>query len=192
MKTIKSLVFYVFLVTVSHHALSQEAPYIGGFTPASGPPGTVVTLSGLGFTGSSTQLGSVKDGVFAVEGNSLITYTVPKDATTAQFAVCLGTNCSFAGSAFVVTAAPVETTYTLVLKTSIAVPGATETYQGTVYAFSSGSMTFYVGPFGTQALCASYLAANKGSVAALNGATFNGLPVNVTPTSYGCSATSTL
>jgi hypothetical protein len=81
-------------------------------------------------------------------------------------------------------------TYTLVIKTSIAVPGADEVWNNTPVSLQSMAGEFYVGPFANQTLCKSFEAA--GVTGMFAGSTFNMLPITVTVTSKTCHVTSTL
>ncbi len=81
-------------------------------------------------------------------------------------------------------------TYTLVIKTSIAVPGADEMWNNTPVSLKSMAGEFYVGPFANETLCAAFV--NAGFTGMFAGSTFNTLPITVTVTSKSCHATSTL
>jgi hypothetical protein len=62
-------------------------PAISGFTPASGPTGTKVTISGSYFSGAgSVRLGS-HDCSFSVVSSTTISAVVPSGATSARFTV---------------------------------------------------------------------------------------------------------
>jgi hypothetical protein len=68
----------------------SSAPSISGFSPASGPVGTSVTIDGAGFTGAtgvSFNGTSVGTGNFTVDSDIQITATVPQGATTGQISV---------------------------------------------------------------------------------------------------------
>jgi len=59
------------------------APTITGFTPSSGLPGTVVTLTGTGFNGATAvSFNNVNASSFTVNSNIQATATVPAGATT--------------------------------------------------------------------------------------------------------------
>jgi hypothetical protein len=66
------------------------APVISAFTPTKGPIGTVVTITGFGFTGTTdVQFGTVSVGAgnYTVDSDAQITATVPPGAVTAPITV---------------------------------------------------------------------------------------------------------
>src|ERR1700690_1046100 len=66
-------------------ATSYPQPLPSGFSPTSGPPGTVITVTGTGFTGlSQVWIGNGKDSTVYVVNNNLVKITVPADATTSH------------------------------------------------------------------------------------------------------------
>ncbi len=73
--------------SASSFTVTQPAPTISSFSPAMGPVGTVVTITGSAFTGAT----SVKfDGIaasYAVDSDTQITATVPAGATTGPISV---------------------------------------------------------------------------------------------------------
>ena len=67
-------------------AYTQQA--ITGMSPTSGPVGTVVTITGSGFTGSNQAwVGNAHDAAINVINDSTVTVTVPADATSGGFGV---------------------------------------------------------------------------------------------------------
>ncbi|MCC7173981.1 MAG: IPT/TIG domain-containing protein, partial [Bryobacterales bacterium] len=67
---------------------SAGAPAITGFSPTSGPAGTVVTISGSGFTGATAvRFNGVNAQAFTVVSDSEITATVPAAAGTGAVSV---------------------------------------------------------------------------------------------------------
>ena len=83
---------------------TAEQPYMSGFTPFTGPVGTVVTVTGSGFTGlSSAWLGQAHDAGLSVVSDTVVKITVPADATTGQIALFNAKHSSFAGTSFLVT-----------------------------------------------------------------------------------------
>jgi hypothetical protein len=58
------------------------APTIAGFSPQSGPAGTVVTISGANFTGATSVAFSGRAAKFSIVNDSQITATVPGTAKT--------------------------------------------------------------------------------------------------------------
>lgn len=64
---------------------------ISGFTPASGPPGTIVTITGTGFTGSTAvKFGSFDAASFTVVDDNTIQATVPANAISGSIGVTNG------------------------------------------------------------------------------------------------------
>lgn len=63
-------------------------PTVGGFTPTSGPVGTVVTITGTGFTGVTTvRFGSTAAAAFTAISDTQITATIPAGASTGKITV---------------------------------------------------------------------------------------------------------
>ncbi len=78
-------------------------PYIQNFTPSSGPVGTVVTVTGSGFTGATqVQIGNVNASYNVVDDGTL-TLTVPNNAVSGQIAIINPAHAAWAGSSFTVT-----------------------------------------------------------------------------------------
>src|SRR2546430_11820763 len=63
-----------------------KVPGISSFSPASGPPGTNVTITGANLTGATKVTLNGTSTSFAVSGNR-ITLTVPNGASTGKFSV---------------------------------------------------------------------------------------------------------
>jgi len=64
------------------------APVLGTFSPTKGPAGTVVTIPGFGFTGTTdVQFGGVSATTFTVNNDGQITATVPSGAITGPITV---------------------------------------------------------------------------------------------------------
>ena len=67
---------------------SSTAPNITSFTPSSGPVGTLVVITGTGFTGTTAvRFNATPAIVFTVSSATQITATVPTGATTGPIAV---------------------------------------------------------------------------------------------------------
>ena len=62
-------------------------PSITGFTPSLGPVGTVVTISGYNFTGTTKVKFGAKNAVFSVDTDQQITVTVPAGAVSGAITV---------------------------------------------------------------------------------------------------------
>lgn len=103
-------------------------PYIAGFSPASGPVGTVIAVSGNGFTGlSGVKVGSTA-ATFQVVGDTQLKITVPSGATSGQLALSNPKYAAWSGSAFTVTSSTSST-------------GSTATSSPGTLAFSSSTYT---------------------------------------------------
>jgi aryl-phospho-beta-D-glucosidase BglC (GH1 family) len=94
-------------------------PYISSFTPASGPPGTVITVYGSGFTGLDVAwIGKGQDGTVRVLSDSVVEVTVPADASTAHPGILNPQKAAFAPNNFTVTAVATKTVATPVPPTT--------------------------------------------------------------------------
>ena len=80
---------------------------LAGFSPASGPPATTVTISGTGFSATATlnavSINGATATVIAASATSLAV-TVPANATTGKVSVTVGSNTAVSAQDFVVTA----------------------------------------------------------------------------------------
>jgi IPT/TIG domain-containing protein/flagellar hook capping protein FlgD len=82
-------------------------PAITSFAPASGPVGTVVTITGTGFLGTTAvSFNGVAAASFSVFGSTLIRATAPSGATTGRIQVANAAGSAQSASDFVVTAPP--------------------------------------------------------------------------------------
>src|SRR3569832_2234198 len=73
--------------------------------PLSGPPGTVVTITGSNLSGIKTAwVGAAHDATVANVSSSTVKVTVPKDATSGSIGIYNGTNWGFSAQKFTVTA----------------------------------------------------------------------------------------
>jgi alpha-tubulin suppressor-like RCC1 family protein len=85
-------------------------PTISGFTPASGAPGDMVSISGTGFIGTTgVELGKIAV-AFTFESDVLIMATVPVGALTATFSVTKASGTATSAASFLV--APTITSFT--------------------------------------------------------------------------------
>jgi len=74
---------------------------IAGFAPASGGPGTVLTVSGSGFTGTTrASLGQARNIAVTVLSDAQLRFTVPAGATTGQIALSNPVHTAFSATAF--------------------------------------------------------------------------------------------
>jgi hypothetical protein len=76
------------------------------FAPASGPVGTVVTLNGSGFAGTTLAwVGAAHNGAVTVVSNTQLRVTIPAGATTGAIGIFNATHAAFTATAFTVTGA---------------------------------------------------------------------------------------
>ncbi|MDZ7344934.1 MAG: IPT/TIG domain-containing protein, partial [candidate division KSB1 bacterium] len=89
------------------------APTISSFTPANGPVGTSVTITGNHFVGTTSAVfnGTVTTS-FIIDSNTQLRVTVPPGATTGKIGVTNSAGTGFSTADFVVTANPLITSFT--------------------------------------------------------------------------------
>jgi hypothetical protein len=78
-------------------------PIISGFTPTSGPVGTVVTIGGENFTGATSVKFNGTEAGFLTSNNSQILATAPPGATTGKISATTGAGTGVSLQDFVVT-----------------------------------------------------------------------------------------
>lgn len=78
-------------------------PTISGFTPASGPVGTTVTIMGTGFAGATAVKFHGAAASFTIVSSSQISATVPAAATTGAISVSTEGGTARSGTRFKVT-----------------------------------------------------------------------------------------
>jgi hypothetical protein len=84
----------------------SQPPAITSFSPASGPVGSLVTISGASLGGATTVTFNGLSADFTVVSSSSITATVPANATTGRIAVTTPDGSSVSATDFVVTQPP--------------------------------------------------------------------------------------
>jgi len=81
----------------------KVTPHIIGFSPTSGPAGTIVTITGSAFTGATrVKFNGISAG-FLIKSYTKIRTTVPAQATTGSIAVTTPGGTAISGSSFTVT-----------------------------------------------------------------------------------------
>ena len=129
----------------------SKVPSISGFSPASGPTGTSVTINGANLTGATKVMLNSTVTSFAVSGNK-ITLTVPSGATTGKFSVTTAGGTATSAGTFTVTSAsaPSISSFTPTsgqVGTSVTVNGTNLTgatavaFNGTAASFTVNSAT---------------------------------------------------
>jgi len=97
---------------------SAPAPNVTGFTPSSGLTGSTVTITGTGFTGTSSVTFNGTPATYTVDSATQITATVPGGATTGPIAVTTAGGTFTTGGNFTVF------TGTADLAVSVSAPGS--------------------------------------------------------------------
>jgi gliding motility-associated-like protein len=98
--------------TTSDFTVTAPLPTITSFTPASGPVGTTVTITGTNFSTTAANNTVAFNGTTSIVTASTatsITTTVPVGATTGKISVTVGTNTATSTNDFTVTASPIIT-----------------------------------------------------------------------------------
>jgi len=98
-------------MSATNFTVTAPAPSITSFTPASGPVGTEVTITGNSFNGvSSVQFNGAPAASFVVDSETQIRATVPAGATSGQISVATGAGTALSATDFTVTVNGVTTT----------------------------------------------------------------------------------
>ena len=127
---------------VAIQRVNPETIAISGFSPASGPPGTTVWITGTGFNATAAQNAVSFNGVaatVAAASATSLTVQVPAGASTGKVLVKVAGNTAASPQDFVVTAAGAPTIATFAPASGIA--GAVVTITGTNFNPASGATT---------------------------------------------------
>ena len=90
--------------TITSGTAPSPMPFVSGFSPTSGPVGTVVTVTGTGFTGAtSAQIGVSSVVAVGNVTSTSLTFTVPSGATSGMIRISNGANSDTSDSGFTVT-----------------------------------------------------------------------------------------
>src|SRR5262249_44291142 len=124
------------------------APTISSFSPASGPVGTNVTVTGTGFTGTTSVRFGGTSAAFTVGSDTSLATTVPIGAATGTISVTAPGGTATSANAFTVTPpAPTISSFTPTsgpVGTNVTITGANFTGTTTV-KFGGTSASFTVG-----------------------------------------------
>lgn len=95
-------------------SLSEAVPYITGFTPATGLTGTVVTITGAGFTGATlVRIGGVSVSAFTVNSDTEISATVAAGSVSGSISVtCINVTVSHPLYLFIAPPVPAISSFT--------------------------------------------------------------------------------
>ena len=75
---------------------------IAGFTPGTGPTGTIVTITGSGFTGvTGVKFGSLNATTFTIVNDNTITARTPANTPTDKITLVVGTCNAVSASSFI-------------------------------------------------------------------------------------------
>jgi hypothetical protein len=127
---------------------------ITSFTPTSGPAGTVVTITGQGFTGATgVAFGGTAAASFTVNSNTQITATVANGTSTGPVTVTNAAGTGSSSSNFTITLPPTISSFTPtsgIAGTSVTINGANFTGATAVKFNITNAASFSVNAAGTQ------------------------------------------
>ncbi len=135
-------------VAVGPQAAFAAAPSISNISPASGPVGTPVTISGTGFTGATSVAFAATEATFTVDTDQQISTSVPTGASSGVITVTTPDGSGASPSSFTVIVAPAVTGFSPdggIPGSSVAIAGSgftgstAVTFNGTAGAFNVDS-----------------------------------------------------
>jgi hypothetical protein len=105
-RTALSFVLALFTAATAMSATVYPTPIPSSFSPASGPPGTVITVPGTGFTGlTQVWIGAAHNAAIQVVSDTMLKVTVPSGATTSHLGFINPQKSHFTSATFTVTKA---------------------------------------------------------------------------------------
>ena len=125
--------------------LLPPAPTVTGFTPASGPAGTTVTVTGLGFANAqAVSFNGLAAARFTAVSDTKLTAVVPAGATNGRIAVTTQYGTGLSAGSFVVTPAPKPKPVLTSVSPKSGKRGTVVTVKGTGFGAkrSGGTVTF--------------------------------------------------
>ncbi len=123
-----------------------RSPAISGFTPANGPVGTSVSISGTSFTGATAVTFNGASATFSVTSDTAIQATVPAGASTGPIGVTTSAGTATSSSAFTVVPPPAIAGFAPAsgpVGTSVSISGSSFT-GATAVTFNGTKATFSV------------------------------------------------
>ena len=141
---------YGTVTSTTNFTVASGAPTITSFTPASGPVGTVVTITGTNFTGATNVFvgAGVTNSAFTLNSATQITATIPPGATTGPISVVTTGFMATSATNFTVTAAtPTITSFTPAsgpVGTAVVITGTNFTGASAVSFNNTAAATFTV------------------------------------------------
>ncbi|RZL14135.1 MAG: hypothetical protein EOO62_06265, partial [Hymenobacter sp.] len=131
-------------VKITGTATALNAPTISSFSPASGPVGSSVSITGTYFTASTTvAFNGVAASTIAVTNGTTLTATVPSGATTGPLTVGTSGGTATSAAAYTVTVPTITVSPTSLTGFGAAVgaPSAAQTYQVSGSALNGTSLS---------------------------------------------------
>jgi hypothetical protein len=100
------------VAAVEVHGSQLELPQVASFEPGEGPVGTLVTLAGLGFTGTTVVAFDGTPADFVVDSDTQMSATVPAGATSGPIRVVNPAGAGQSADSYLVIGPPVVTSFT--------------------------------------------------------------------------------